>query len=59
MGIPVRTLTPAEIQQEQPQAQAISTASRLAVQPGQFVFFAAFDGTSNERDEQVEKWGEV
>lgn len=36
MGIPVRTLTPAEIQQAQQQAQAISTASRLAVQPNQF-----------------------
>lgn len=59
MGDIVRTLTQEELQQALQQEQAIASASALAVQAGQFVFFAAFDGTNNERDEQVEKWGEV
>jgi hypothetical protein len=43
----VYTLSEAEIQQAQQQSQAIASASGLAVQSGQFVFFAAFDGTNN------------
>ncbi|HUX81329.1 MAG TPA: hypothetical protein VMV35_00680, partial [Halothiobacillus sp.] len=43
-----RIVTPEELQQAQQQAQAIA-ASTSAVQAGQFVFFAAFDGTNNVR----------
>jgi len=49
MGSIVSTLTPEEIQQAQQQAQTIAASSSLAVQSGQFVFFAAFDGTNNIR----------
>ena len=50
MGIPVKNLSAAEIQQAQQQAQAIASAATLAVKPGQFIFFAAFDGTNNNRN---------
>lgn len=46
MGIVVKNLSATEIQQAQQQAQAIASAATLAIQPGQFVFFAAFDGTN-------------
>ncbi len=46
MGIVVKNLSATEIQQAQQQAQAIASAATVAVQPGQFVFFAAFDGTN-------------
>ncbi len=49
MGIPVKNLSASEIQQAQLQAQAIASAATLAVKSGQFVFFAAFDGTNNDR----------
>ena len=51
MGVVVQTLSAAQISQAQQQAQAIAnSANPPAAQPNQFVFFAAFDGTFNDRN---------
>ena len=50
MGTIAGTLTRQEIQQAIQQAQQIAASVSPAVQSGQFVFFAAFDGTNNDRN---------
>ena len=50
MGIVAGTLTPEEIQQAIAQEQQLSASASQTIQSGQFVFFAAFDGTNNDRD---------
>jgi len=48
------TLTQQDIQQSIQQAQQIAASAAPIVQSGQFVFFAAFDGTENDRNDLVE-----
>lgn len=50
MGIVAGTLTPEEIQQAIQQAQRLAASASKTIQSNQFVFFAAFDGTNNDRD---------
>src|SRR5574340_1609084 len=50
MGSVAGTLTPEEIQQALQQAQQLSTSTSESIRLGQCVFFAAFDGTNNDRD---------
>lgn len=50
MGIIVRQLTAQEVQQAQTQAAAVANSASSVVTQGQFVFFAAFDGTNNDRN---------
>lgn len=47
----VQTLTPEQISLALQQAQNIANTAAPVVQPNQFVFFAAFDGTNNDRDD--------
>jgi len=54
MGSIVGTLTEQEIQQAMQQAQRIAASATTTVQSGQFVFFAAFDGTNNDRNDLPE-----
>jgi hypothetical protein len=54
MDIIARKLTQEEIQQAIQQAQRIAASASPTVQSGQFVFFAAFDGTNNDRDDLPE-----
>jgi hypothetical protein len=50
MGIETRTLTQNEQMIAQQQAEAIANAGSSAISEKQFTFFAAFDGTNNQRD---------
>ena len=50
MTITVKTLTPAEIQTATLLANQIAGAATRTVTSNQFVYFAAFDGTRNDRD---------
>lgn len=50
MGIVAGTLTPEEIQQAIQQVQRLAASASKTIQSNQFVFFAAFDGTNNDRD---------
>lgn len=45
------TLTTAQVAQAQVQAQAIASSGSAVVGGNQFVFFAAFDGTDNDRND--------
>lgn len=47
----VKTLTATEINTLQAQADAIAASATYAVPANTFVFFAAFDGTKNIRDD--------
>ena len=50
MTITVKTLSPSEIQSAVLQSNQIASAATRTVTSNQFVFFAAFDGTRNDRD---------
>lgn len=50
MGIETRTLTQNEQTIAQQQAEAIANAGSSAISEKQFTFFAAFDGTNNQRN---------
>jgi hypothetical protein len=50
MSSVVRALTQQEILDAQAQSQAIANAGTPAVKEGQFIFFAAFDGTNNDKN---------
>ncbi|KUM02246.1 hypothetical protein AWB61_16830 [Chromobacterium sp. F49] len=43
-------LSPEQLKAAQDQAAAIPAAAKPAIAAGQFVYFAAFDGTSNDKD---------
>lgn len=42
-------LTAAQVQAAQTQATAIANSANIAIGSNKFVFFAAFDGTNNDR----------
>lgn len=50
MGIETRALTQNEMLQAQQQTDAIGSVGQSAITAGQLVFFAAFDGTNNQRN---------
>lgn len=45
----VGSLTPEQIQQAQQNAQTIANSATKTISSNQFVFFAAFDGTNNDK----------
>lgn len=49
MGIVAGMLTPEELQQTIQQAQRLASSVNQAVPSDQFIFFAAFDGSNNDR----------
>ena len=48
----LRTVTQDELNTVIQTAQNIAGSAQQSVQSGQFVFFAAFDGTNNDRSER-------
>jgi hypothetical protein len=50
MTIIAQTPDSAGIASAQSQANAIGVAAQVTISPRQFVFFAAFDGTNNDRN---------
>ncbi len=54
MGVTAGTLTQQEIQDAILQSQQIEASASQALTSGQFVFFAAFDGTNNDRTDLPE-----
>ncbi len=44
------TLNAQELATTRSESSALGAAAQVTVQPGQFVFFAAFDGTNNDRN---------
>ncbi len=47
----VRKLTPLEVARAKNQADTIANSSSTVIQQNQFVFFAAFDGTYNDKED--------
>ena len=50
MTIDVKTLNPTDVSNAQNQVNAIAASALRVIAPKQFVYFAAFDGTNNDRD---------
>ncbi len=49
MGVTAGTLTQQEIQDAFIQSQRIAASAGQVISSGQFIYFAAFDGTNNDR----------
>ena len=59
MTIPVKTLNPAEIQSAVAKTDQIVSAATPTVTSNTFVFFAAFDGTRNNKDDTRDSSGKL